>query len=938
MGFFDDGDRGTLGPPPEPFRIGGTAGPPPALFRWIGLAAGLLVLFIVINVGKSLYVDWLWFDSVGTGADDSYLSVFRRILGVRVGLFFAGAVLAAVVIGVNIWLARRLTPSGLEESFIEEVDPLAIRRLVTVGLVAGTLFMAVVFGATAGGSWETLLSWLNAVEFGITEAAFNRDVSFYLFDLPALHFLQGWLLALLVVSLIGAGIVYGLTMSLQRFEINITSGMRIHLSMLVGLVLLTISAGTWLSVFDLATSPGGQVFGATYTDINARLPVRYILVALGVFAGLATIANAFISQGYRLPSFALGVWAFVGVLGGAIYPQFVQNFQVDPNELEKEEQYIARNIALTRFAWGLDQIEETTFPALPAVTLEEVRANPETIDNIRLLDARPLRDTFNQIQSIRPLYLFTDIDIDRYTIQGKTQQVMISARELDINRIADRNWTQERLQLTHGFGAVAAPVNEVTAEGLPSLLTQDIPPVGDDIAISLEGSRIYFGEITNHYVIVNTNEPEFDYPVGEANAETQYGEDRGIRLSSFLRRFALAWELGDTNILISGQIGTGSRLLMDRSLSERITKIAPFLELDRDPYLVVDDGRLIWIQDAYTSAATFPYSQPRAGVNYIRNSVKVTVDALTGDITFYLIDDEPIAATWAKIFPDLFTDIDEMPASLREHLRYPEDLFRLQSDLYLRYHIRDPRVFFVGEDIWAIPTERFRDQEQLVEPYYVVMTLPGEASEEFALVLPFTPRNKQNTVAWLAGRSDGDHYGTLRAFRFPTDDLVFGPAQIEARIDQNPGISQQLTLWDQSGSQVIRGNLLMIPLGESFLFVEPIYLQAENSRLPELKRVVVANGNSIAMEETFQRSLDVVFGLAQSSLPGAGQITIPPPGTPGTEPTAVPPAATATPAPPAAGSLAELLREAGASADSAQADLDRLRQIIAEIERQTSGQ
>jgi len=520
--------------------------------------------------------------------------------------------------------------------------------------------------------------------------------------------------------------------------------------------------------------------------------------------------------------------------------------------------------------------------------------------------------------------------------------VMVSPRELDISRASDRNWTRERLQLTHGFGVVVAPVNEVTAEGLPDLLTKDIPPIGDDVPLTIEGSRIYFGQLTDHYVIVNTNVPEFDYPVGESNAETQYGEDRGIRLSSFLRRFALGWELGDTNILISGQIGSGSRLLMDRTLSDRITKIAPFLSLDRDPYLVVIDDRLTWVQDAYTTADSFPYSQPRGSLNYIRNSVKVTVDALTGDTTFYQMENEPIVETWAKIFPDLFTPASEMPPELVEHLRYPEDMFRLQAELYLRYHIRDPRVFFVGEDLWAIPTERFRDQEQQVDPYYIVMKLPGEESEEFVLVLPFTPRNKQNTVAWLAGRSDGDKYGTLRAFRFPTDDLVFGPAQIEARIDQNPGISQQLTLWDQSGSQVIRGNLLMIPIGESFIFVEPIYLQAVNSRLPELKRVVVANGNSIAMEETFERSLDVVFGLAQSSLPGTGQFTpttdpnatptVTPTPVPTTTPTPVAPTLTPT-APPPAGSLAELLNQARQSADEAQADLDRLRQIIEEIER-----
>ena len=523
--------------------------------------------------------------------------------------------------------------------------------------------------------------------------------------------------------------------------------------------------------------------------------------------------------------------------------------------------------------------------------------------------------------------------MDRYVLDGELRQVMLSPRELDISRAQERNWTRERLQLTHGFGAVVAPVNEVLEEGLPDFITGDIPPVSDQLELTIEGSRIYFGEQTNQYVIVNSNEPEFDYPLGDANAETFYEPDRGIELSSFARRFALAWELGDTNLLISGQIQSDSRLLMNRNIQQRIDKVAPFLVLDADPYIVIIDGQLQWIQSAYTVSSRFPYSQSsRGSINYIRDSVKIVVDAITGDMTFYLIDaDDPVAATWAKIFPDLFTDESEMPQAIREHLRYPLDMFSLQAELYLRYHITSPDVFFIGEDVWNIPTERFRQQEQPVEPYYVLMTLPteevGAAEElEFALILPFTPRNRQNTVAWLAGRSDGDNYGTLRAYRFPTDDLVFGPAQIEARIDQNPGISQQITLWDQAGSEVIRGNLLMIPIGQSFLFVEPIYLQAENSRLPELVRVVVANGNAIAMEPTFDRALDVILGRRRSSLPGAGDFGG---GVVTPDPTATPVPGSDTPG----GTLSELLQDARNAADDAEADLDRLRALLDAIER-----
>ena len=883
-----------------------------------------MLLFVTANVAKSFYVDFLWFESV------DFEGNFRRVLVARALLFGAGLLVTAVVLGSNIWLARRLAPVGFEESFIEDVDPVAIRRVVTVAMIAMTLFLAVVFGAVAAGAWETILTWWNAVDFGVQDPAFDKDVSFYLFDLPAFHLLQGWLLSLLVVSALGAGAVYGLSFSLQRFELNLPRGMRIHASVLAGLILLVIALGTWLSTFDLATSRTGIVTGATFADINARLPARYALVALVAFAGLATIASSLINGGWRVPAFSIGLWVVAGIAGGFVYPSFVQSFQVDPNEIEKEEPFIARNIEFTRLAWGLNEIEVTTFPADAAVTEDEIAANEATIANVRLLDARPTRDTFNQIQSIRPLYSFEDVDVDRYVINGETRQVMLAPRELDLTRATQSGgsgWTQQRLQFTHGYGAVVAQVNEITPEGLPVFLTQDIPPQGEAVPLSEDGARIYFGELTDHYIVVKTKEKEFDYPAGDGTVETVYRPDRGIELSSFLRRFALAWQLGDRNLLISGRITSESALLMNRSLESRIEKVAPFLERDADPYIVVMDGRLLWIQDAYTTSDAFPYSQHLGTINYIRNSVKVVVDAETGDMTFYLLDtNDPVAATWEKIFPDLFTALEEMETlhpGLRAHLRYPEDMFQLQAQQYLKYHITDARDFFLGEDLWNIPTEKFRQQEQELEPYYVILKLPGEETEEFSLIMPFTPRNKQNTIAWLAGRSDGDFLGSLRAYRFPTDDLVFGPAQIEARVDQDTGISAQLTLWEGSGSEVIRGNLLMIPIGDSFLFVEPVYLQAESSRIPELKRVVVANGNNIAMEPTFQRSLDVVFGRRASSLPGSDN-TVAPPITP---PVVDDDNASTVPA----GDLDALLRQARDASQAAQDELDLLRSIIDQI-------
>ena len=938
MGFFDD--RGELGPPPEPFRFRPSAAGGSGSFRWLALAAVALAAYLSIGVLKTIFVDVLWFSSVG------YQGVYQTELFARVLLFAAGGIAAVVLIGGNVLIARRFAPVGHEESFIEDLDPAAIRSMVGILLVAGTLFLGVIFGSVAAGGWSTILTWMHAQPFGTTDAQFGRDLSLYVFTLPALHFIQQWVISLLMIATLASVAVYALSISLQRFELQINQQMRIHLSLLASLIFLALAASQALAVFDLVGSAGGIVYGAKYTDVHARLPVHYILIALALFVSVTTAANPFLSaQGFRAPIFAIGLWAFAGVIGGALYPQVIQSITVEPNERLREAPYIERNIAATRFAYGLDQAVETPFPANQSVTQEALDANPGTLANVRLLDPIPLIDTFNQIQAIRQFYTFTNVGVTRYTINGATQQVMSSVRELDITRAQNTNWTQQRLQLTHGYGAVIAPVNEVLPEGLPKLLTYDIPPQSSVIPISESGARVYFGELTHQYVVVNSSEPEFDYPLGTGNASTSYAQDRGIPLNSFVRRALLAWELGDANLLISGQITADSRLLMNRQIQQRVHKVAPFLLLDSDPYAVVIDGRLVWMQSAYTISKKMPYSQPSSvlpGVNYIRNSVQITIDAETGDMHLYQLDTpDPVIATWASIFPGLFQPDEAIPDAVRAQMRYPLDLFKVQSQLYLRYHITDPSVFFIGEDVWNIPTEKNDNKEVPIEPYYVTMTLPDDQPDasgkvEFVLIMPFTPRNRQNTVAWLAGRSDGADFGKLRAYRFPTEDLVFGPAQIEARIDQNPGISQQITLWNQSGSSVVRGNLLMIPVGTSFLFVEPIYLQAENSRLPELVRVVVANGNQIAMEPTFQQALDVVMGKRPSSLAGSTQVEPSP--TPSATPTTTPggsPAATpVTGTPTTPGTIEALLQQARESSNATQQELDRLRAILEQLDRQ----
>ena len=591
-------------------------------------------------------------------------------------------------------------------------------------------------------------------------------------------------------------------------------------------------------------------------------------MATTVICGLLLIIGIF-RRGRRWLFGPVVLWIAIAIIFGSIYPAIMQRFQVEPNELAREKFYIRSNIQFTRLAFGIDRIEVRDIPIELAPSEDDIRQNSATINNIRLWDYRPIKDTYNQIQSIRLYYNFVDIDVDRYQIDGSYRQVLLGARELTPEKLAAQaqTWVNRRLQFTHGYGVTMSPTNEVTEQGLPNLLIKDVPPIG---TMEITRPEIYFGEKTDDYVIVNTRIAEFDYPKGDTNVFTHYEADSGIRLDSFLRKLAFTWELGDINILISDELLEDSQLLYRRNIQERVNHVAPFLKLDSDPYIVIDNGQLYWVQDAYTVSDLYPYSQPNtSGINYVRNSVKVVVNAYDGSIMFYLIDPEDaIVNTYASIFPALFRPIDEMPETLREHLRYPLDLFQVQASVYQTYHMTDPRVFYNKEDLWAIPVETYADAERSMEPYYVIMRLPGEEQEEFVLMLPFTPTQKDNMITWLAARSDGDKYGKLIAYNFPKDKLIYGPRQIEARIDQDPTISSQLTLWGQKGSQVIRGNLLVIPIEQSILYVEPVYLKAERGQLPELIRVVVASGDLIAMEETLAESLNTIYaGLSEEELP-----------------------------------------------------------------------
>ena len=947
---FPNREGDEFGPPPPPFQIRRNRVDFRSFGnfnRWILLGVALIILYVILNTAKTIYVDWLWFDGAG------YQSVYTKVLQTRVLLFAGAAAIFLVFFGVNVFFAGRQALKTPAQGLME-AEAASLRRLYLLGLIAGTLFFAVIFGTIAAEGWNEVLSFLNRESFGVNDPQFGRDVGFYVFALPAIRLAYGWLMGMAILTTLVTAGLYLFRYLMAGVEATRVRQTKAHLSLLLVIVVALFILRYWLARFELNYSTSGVVFGATYADLHARLPLLYVGMALAALTGLALIISIF-RKGVTLPIGAAIAWTGIVVIGGAFYPASVHRLQVQPNELEKERPYIERNIEMTRRAFNLDQIDERPFPAAPEVSPQEIADNPDTINNIRLLDVRPLLQTYAQIQTIRPLYEFIDVDIDRYIIDGTRRQVMLSARELSPNRLPvdAQTWVNRRLQYTHGYGAVMSPVNEVVQEGLPQLFLHDIPVAGK---LPITRPEIYYGEEPDHYVIVKTKAKEFDHPVESGNVQSVFEGEGGIRLGSILRRIVFAWQFADLNVAISNSLTNDSRILFRRNVAARVHTLAPFLSLDRDPYLVVSEGRLFWIQDAYTTSSKYPYSKPsNAGYNYIRNSVKVVIDAYDGTTKFYLADpSDPIINTYARVFPKLFTPIDAMPASLRAHLRYPEDLFLAQVSQYRTYHIKDAGALYNKEDIWNIPNELVGSSESPVAPYYVIMRIPGEPKEEFALILPLTPARRANTIAWVAARSDGANYGKLLAFRFPTDSLVFGPRQVESRIDQDPVISAQFSLWNQSGSRVIRGNLLMIPIGGGNLFLEPIYLQAETSQLPELKRVVVVNGNRIAMEPTLQRSLEVIFGIVPPSSVSASDT--PTAGAPGVSPTVTPaagrtPVPTATPGPAGApASVTQLARDADAAYQRAQdalrrgdfatygSEIQRVQDLIQQIVRASGGQ
>ncbi len=831
------------------------------------MIVGVLVLLVAVAwVAKSVYTEWLWFGTLG------YTSVYMKILLTRVGLFAVAAVVFAALFAGNIALASRLSPKGNADPTTQSVLPY-LQRFNRAAVVAITLFLSLMFGVAAQANWELVLRFFNGQSFGVADPVFFKDVAFYVFSLPFLSLIRGWVLTAVIFSLLAAVAVYAIAYSSRGKRFDFARPVLTHGGVLIVAVALLAAMSYWLGIWDLVYSPRGAVFGAGYTDMHAQLPAQWILVGATLLLGVL-IVLALIRRKVRWATYGLGLWVVLSIVVGQVVPGLMQRLQVQPNELQLETPYIEYNIEATREAFGLTMIEEQAFPAEPMPTVQEIQDNELTIRNIRLWDHRPMLDTYTQIQSIRTYYDFIDIDVDRYVIDSEYRQVMLAARELSKEKLPSeaQTWVNRTLQFTHGYGIAMSPVNEVRAEGgLPVLWIQDIPPTG---IMDIERPQIYYGEKTDDYVIVGAQAQEFDYPMGDSNVYGSYEGAGGVPIGSILRRALYAWELSDFNVLISGQMTGDSKLLYHRDIIERAHHIAPFLSVDDDPYIVVLDGRLVWVLDCYTTSSRYPYSEPlEGGINYIRNSVKAVVDAYDGTVDFYVVDQEdPILQTYEAIFPDLFQPVEAMPEGLQEHLRYPLDMFSIQSAVYRSYHMRDARVFYNKEDLWAVPKEIYSGAEQPMEPYYVIMRLPGEEEEEFLLMLPYTPANKNNTIGWIAARCDGENYGRLLAYLFPKERLIYGPSQIENRIQQDTVITEQLALWARGGSRVIRGNLLVIPIGESNIYVEGVFLQADAGGLPELKRVIVAAGDEIAMERTLAESLSAVFGAGV----GDGTTDLPP--------------------------------------------------------------
>jgi uncharacterized protein len=888
----------------------------PTLFRklkWGLLLLALLLLLLSVGWLRSFYTDYLWFQEVRNE------QVLLTVVWTRAWLFALALLIVAVIAIPNLYVAQRLHGSlPYYQSSMPELEGLT-RRLLSraAGAVAGlgALVMALAFSA----EWNSILSFVHRTSFGKQDPIFERDLSFYVFTLPVLQFARGWLMVVLVgLTILIAGFYWAM-LAIRGQGFILFGPIRTHLALLGAAIFVLIAIGHWLSRYELLYSTHGTVYGVGYTEAHAMLPARFVLTVVALISAGLLAASAFARQN-RLIVWGVVLWAGVAVLAGTVVPAMMQRFQVEPNELARERSYLANHIQMTREAYGLDRIASSSHPAVGQVDARTIADNPGTVRNVRLWDEAPLLQSYNQIQFFRLYYDFLSVTTDRYRFNGELRQVMLASRELSPEKLPAeaQRWVNRHLQFTHGYGAAMTPVTEVAPGGRPAFVLRDVPPRGE---IELNRPEIYYGLKSLPFVIARSAMQEFNYPGPDGPVYTHYEGTGGIPLSSWLRRLLYAWQFRDLNLLISTEISPDSRLQYRRPVRERFSTITPFLLADDNPYLVVANGRLFWIQDAYTVSAYYPYSTPSRGrYNYIRNSVKAVTDAYNGTIDYYISDPEdPLIRTYQSIFPQLFKSLEEMPEFLRPHLRYPRGLFSVQTQMLLQYHMQDPVVFYNKEDQWALPSQISFGQTEVLSPYYIVARLPGATTEEFLLLQPLTPNNRHNLVAWVAARSDAPHYGQLVLFRFPSGRHVDGPSQVEARIDNDAVISEQFTLWGQVGSEVSRGILLVVPLGDSILYAEPVFLRPETLNFPELRRIILADSEQVVMQPTLDLAVAALVGEVPAVAPISEVTTTT---APAAEPSAGPPPVRA-----ADQDMQEIRRGLREAVDRLQEVLDRLDRV-----------
>jgi uncharacterized membrane protein (UPF0182 family) len=859
----------------------------------------VVLLFLSSNFLAYFYTDVLWFQEVGL------TSVLWKSLRTQAFVGLAAGVFVALLIWGNLVLAARLGPTyRISAAEPQRVDPLdRYREAFTPYLrwlrIAVALFIGFISGIVASSQWESVLLWMNRVPFGTTDPQFGKDAGFYVFELPLYTSVLSQLSSVLILALllsIAAHYFQG-AIRPDRKLAALNSGALAHISILLGAIALVKAVQYWLGQYELAFSTRGVVVGPSYTDVHAQLPALKLLAIISVISAALFVANIW-ARRVSLPLAAVAIWILFAFLAGGVWPWAVQRFSVQPQEFIREEPYIERNIAATRDGFALDQVAAEPFPATNDLTSEEVAANPQLLQNVRLWDPAILREVYQQVQAIRTYYQFSDVDIDRYEIDGETRQVLLAPRELSHDDLPEssRTWSNLRLQYTHGYGIVSSVANQAAASGGPTFLVRDIPGTVSEGAeeLAVDQPSIYFGEEFDGgtYSVVNTEQEEIDYASEDGIVRSQYAGDGGVELSSMIRRLAFAIKEADTNMVLSGLIETDSRVLYYRNIRERVARAAPFLSLDHDPYVAVVDGRLVWILDAYTSTSHYPNGERfdtvesvepaehglSGRINYVRNSVKVVVDAYDGTMDFHIVDEEdPLIQTWQKAFPDLF-DAPEPSVSLTEHFRYPEDLFELQSQVYLSYHIDDPQNFYAGEDEWAIPNSaqaveeeeagfQLTASEEAVDSTYLLIQLPGSTEQEFVLTRPMTPRGKPNMVALLAARSDPERYGEIFTLEFPRQTLVAGPQQIFSRINQDEEVAPTLSLLRQRGSDVTFGSLVTLPIADSILYIQPLFVRAQGGGIPELTYVFLISGDRVVIGSTFEDALEELFGTQTGEEP-----------------------------------------------------------------------